>query len=116
MADTVGATRLKQFLRHLGEVEKERFLDSTGIDVDGWEIDKARFSGFEKSLTDYRKVLAQSLKSVGAGGGSQQGPHFRCDCCGATQLESAYYVNVPRCATFCAECTNVLVHQVRNAR
>ena len=114
MADASRATSLIQLLRRLGEVERERFWESTGVDVEHWNIDKTRFAAFEKSIDEYCKALADALNSAGATDGSQQTPHFRCDSCGATQFESAYYVNVPKCVTLCAECTNVLVERVRH--
>jgi len=114
MADASRATSLTQLLGRLGEVERGRFWESTGVDVEHWNIDKTRFAAFEKNIDEYRKALADALKSGGAADSSQQTPHFRCDSCGATQFESAYYVNVPKCVTLCAECTNVLVKRVRH--
>jgi hypothetical protein len=116
MADENRATTLTELLGRLGDVERWRFRESTGIDIEHWKIDKARFSAFETSLDDYRKALVEAVELAGAVAGSQQAPQFRCDCCGATELESDYSVNVPKCVTLCAECTNVLVEHVHNGR
>ena len=116
MTDTARADKLRTLIGRLGDVQKERLLDSTGLDVDRWQIDEAKFSDFEKSLIDYRKMLAASAASSVHGTGAEQMPHIECDSCGVSEMESTYYVTIPRCATLCAECTNLLVSRARDAQ
>jgi hypothetical protein len=114
MADTARTDKLRRLLNRLSDIEKERLWDSTGIDVDRWQTDEAKFADFEKHVADYRKMLSGSTQAHAGNVQTEQMPNFNCDSCGAKQMDAPYYVTIPRCTTLCAECTNVLLEQARN--
>lgn len=115
MADTARTDKLRKLIGRLSDLQKEWLLDSTGIDVDRWRIDGAKLSDFQRHLIDYRKMLAASAASSARVTGADQMPNIECDSCGVSEMDSTYYVTIPRCATLCAECTDLLVARVRDA-
>lgn len=116
MLDKPRRDKLIRLLRRLNDAEKAQLRESTGIVFDPWQIDEKSFSDFNRGLTEYRRVLSSSSASAPKKADVEDGPTRTCDSCGASKKDSLYHVRIPGCATFCDECTTLLIEEARNAR
>jgi hypothetical protein len=104
------SSRFTLLLDAFNEVERERFWDATGIDVNDKKVDREKFGYFKNSLVSYQDFLRKSAGTL------NQPPveakrQVVCESCGLPD-ENEIYMSVPKCVRFCVRCTEELIQDV----
>jgi len=113
MASYPGAPKYKKVLATFDKAQRRQFWEATGIDIGKQTVNGETFATFKKSLTDYREFLGKSGHQA-SGKATERGLDIVCAFCGGAEKQEIY-VTVPKCGSFCGQCTDDLIRDVEGS-